>query len=96
MSDNVVNFLKYKVKRDFVDPTYNEINDFSLFFDRQKIESDILLLQDFFNAFAALVKALEEADWVEYKVSEKIWDEFRYSRRKVHFIANKRLTELGF
>lgn len=92
----IANFLKYKVKRDFVDPTYEEISQLSFIFKEYNFKNEMSLLTEFQEKFEEYLVDLDKVGWDEYKTSDKIWDDLQYLRKKLNYVTNLRLYELGF
>jgi hypothetical protein len=95
MTDNVSNFLKYKLKRDIIDPRYKEINHLSSVFRKNNFKQELELLSQYYEKFNIFVDELEKANWVVDNTPPKIYEELNVLSKQLYNAAEARLKEHG-
>jgi hypothetical protein len=95
MSDNVVNFLKYQLKRDFIDPTDAYIVELTAFFKQHNFKAELELMKSFQEIYKIYVEELEKVDWVECMTPSDVWSSLQGMTIEIEKAIKKRIDEMG-
>ena len=96
MSDNVVNFLKYQLKRDFIDPTDAYIVELTAFFKQHNFKTELELMKSFQEIYKIYVEELEKVDWVECMTPNDVWSSLQGMTIEIEKAIKKRMDEMGY
>jgi hypothetical protein len=95
MSDNIASFLKYKVKKEIIDPMYRNINMLSSIFRRNNFQFEMQLLIKLYEVFDLYVQELEKNEWNQKKVSKEIVREINNIINQITYRNKIRKEEFG-
>ena len=95
-NDNVVNFLKYQLKRDFIEPTDAYIVELTAFFEQHNFKVELEMMKSFQAVYKVYLEELEKADWVERMTPVDIWINLQEMSVEIEKSIKKRMNELGY
>jgi len=96
MTNNIINFQKYRLKREIIDPRYREINNISTLFKRYNFKEELKLLVEYYDDLNLYVEELEKQDWDIEKIPKKFVEKLEQSFKRLCRTTEIKLMQLGY